>query len=35
MSHHGPELIDISITNWCDKGCSFCYKELICYCGIN
>lgn len=27
MSHHGPELIDISITNWCDKGCSFCYKE--------
>ena len=23
---YGPELIDISITNWCDKGCSFCYK---------
>ena len=18
---HGPELLDISITNWCDKGC--------------
>lgn len=26
-SLHGPELIDISITNWCDKGCTFCYKE--------
>jgi len=25
-SPHGPELMDISITNWCDKGCSFCYK---------
>lgn len=24
---YGPELMDISITNWCDKGCSFCYKE--------
>jgi len=24
---YGPELIDISITNWCDKGCSFCYKN--------
>lgn len=24
---HGPELMDISITNWCDKGCSFCYKS--------
>ena len=24
---YGPELIDISITNWCDKGCSFCYKK--------
>lgn len=23
----GPELLDISITNWCDKGCSFCYKN--------
>ena len=26
-SPHGPELMDISITNWCDKGCTFCYKE--------
>jgi Predicted Fe-S oxidoreductases len=26
-SHHGPELIDISITNWCDKNCLFCYKQ--------
>ncbi len=25
-SPHGPELMDISITNWCDKGCTFCYK---------
>lgn len=24
---HGPELIDISITNWCDKNCSFCYRK--------
>ena len=24
---YGPELIDISITNWCDNGCSHCYKE--------
>ena len=23
----GPELMDISITNWCDKGCAHCYKE--------
>lgn len=26
-SPHGPELMDISITSWCDKGCSFCYKH--------
>lgn len=26
-SPHGPELMDISITNWCDKGCVFCYKK--------
>jgi radical SAM protein with 4Fe4S-binding SPASM domain len=26
-STHGPELMDISITNWCDKGCVFCYKS--------
>ncbi len=24
---YGPELIDISITNWCDRACSFCYKK--------
>ena len=24
--HFGPELMDISITNWCDLGCNFCYK---------
>ncbi len=24
---HGPELLDVSITNWCDKGCSFCYRK--------
>lgn len=26
-SMHGPELLDISITNWCDKGCTFCYRR--------
>ncbi len=26
-SKQGPELLDISITNWCDQGCSFCYKN--------
>jgi len=26
-SWHGPELLDISITNWCDKGCVFCYRK--------
>lgn len=26
-SSKGPELIDISITNWCDKGCSICYRN--------
>lgn len=26
-SKHGPELIDISITKWCDKGCAFCYRN--------
>lgn len=24
---NGPELIDISITNWCDRECGFCYKS--------
>lgn len=23
----GPELLDISITNYCEKGCSFCYRN--------
>jgi radical SAM protein with 4Fe4S-binding SPASM domain len=26
-SSHGPELIDISLTNWCSKGCDFCYRQ--------
>lgn len=26
-AEHGPELLDISITNWCDRGCSFCYRK--------
>lgn len=23
----GPELLDISITNYCERGCSFCYRR--------
>lgn len=26
-SEHGPELLDISITNWCDNNCAFCYRQ--------
>ena len=26
-SEHGPELLDISITNYCEKGCTFCYRS--------
>ncbi len=26
-SSHGPELLDISITNWCDRGCPICYAN--------
>ena len=26
-SPYGPELMDISITNWCDKECTFCYRN--------
>ena len=26
-SKHGPELLDVSITNWCDKGCNYCYRN--------
>ncbi|MBU1894553.1 MAG: radical SAM protein [Candidatus Omnitrophica bacterium] len=25
-SIHGPELLDISITNYCDRQCDFCYR---------
>lgn len=25
-SAHGPELLDVSITNYCDRSCSFCYR---------
>ncbi|MFL6439838.1 MAG: radical SAM/SPASM domain-containing protein [Terriglobales bacterium] len=26
-AEHGPELLDIAITNWCDRGCFFCYRK--------
>lgn len=26
-SEDGPELLDISITNYCEHGCSFCYRQ--------
>lgn len=26
-SKNGPELLDVSITNYCEKGCSFCYRN--------
>ena len=26
-SMQGPELLDISITNYCERGCSFCYRN--------
>lgn len=26
-SNHGPELLDISITNWCEKSCEICYRS--------
>jgi radical SAM protein with 4Fe4S-binding SPASM domain len=26
-SSHGPELLDIAVTNWCDHGCHFCYRK--------
>ena len=25
-AENGPELIDISVTNWCDAGCGTCYR---------
>lgn len=26
-SEEGPELLDVSITNYCDHGCPFCYRQ--------
>lgn len=26
-SKSGPELLDIAITNWCDRNCTFCYRD--------
>ena len=26
-SPHGPELLDVAITNWCDRECSICYRR--------
>ncbi len=26
-NQRGPELLDISITNYCERGCDFCYRE--------
>lgn len=26
-AEHGPELLDIAITNWCDRGCDLCYRN--------
>lgn len=26
----GPELIDLSITNYCERDCAFCYRETSC-----
>jgi len=26
-ANHGPELIDISVTGWCDRHCSTCYRS--------
>ena len=26
-SWHGPELLDVSITNWCDRECPVCYRR--------
>ncbi len=28
-SAHGPELLDISITNYCERSCYFCYRPLL------
>ena len=26
-AEEGPELLDISITNYCERGCKFCYRK--------
>jgi radical SAM protein with 4Fe4S-binding SPASM domain len=26
-AENGPELLDVAITNWCDRGCFFCYRK--------
>lgn len=26
-SKDGPELLDVSITNYCERGCGFCYRQ--------
>ena len=26
-SKHGPELLDISLTSWCDRSCQVCYRD--------
>lgn len=26
-SAHGPELMDIAVTNWCDRECALCYRS--------
>jgi radical SAM protein with 4Fe4S-binding SPASM domain len=26
-SLHGPEILDVSITSYCQRGCSFCYRD--------
>ncbi|MBO7617849.1 MAG: radical SAM protein [Bacteroidales bacterium] len=26
-SEDGPELLDVSITNYCERGCDFCYRQ--------
>ena len=28
-SSHGPELIDLSITNYCERNCAFCYRKTL------
>lgn len=30
-SIEGPEILDVSITNYCERGCSFCYRDSSIY----